>query len=207
MTLQLSQTNIDQEPLDTDDLDVHPLLRDRSSHGSFAADTLAWHQILQLLQAARCAPSSHNSQPWHFIVLLDGPGRQEINDDLIAWGAPWAAKAPVLIAVITSPYGATEYHGLNYALFDCGLAVQNILLQATSMGLAAHSVGYKNEAVIRTALNLEPEHALLLFVAVGNPGSQPLTTEASRLRKPLAAIATRDRWDGEPVTDDEVAFP
>ena len=206
MTLQLPQTNINLEPLEANDLGVHPLLRNRSSQGSFAADTLAWHQILQLLQAARCAPSSYNSQPWHFIVLLDGPGRQEINDDLTAWGAPWAAKAPVLIAVVTSPQGATEYHGLNYALFDCGLAVQNILLQATSMGLAAHSVGYKNEAVIRTALNLEPEHALLLFVAVGNPGSQPLTTEASRLRKPLAAIATRDRWDGEPVTDHQVTL-
>ena len=207
MALQLKPLDQTLESIATEALDIHPLLHQRVSIGSFSTDTLAWHQILQLLQAARCAPSSHNSQPWHFIVLLDGPGRQEINDDLIAWGAPWAAKAPVLIAVVTSPHGATEYHGLNYALFDCGLAVQNILLQATSMGLAAHSVGYKNEVVIRTALNLEPEHALLLFVAVGNPGSQPLTTEASRLRKPLAAIATRDRWDGEPVTDDEVAFP
>lgn len=201
MTLQLSQTNTHLEPLDPADLDVHPLLRDRASLGSFSADTLAWHQILQLLQAARCAPSSHNSQPWHFIVVQAGPGRQEIDDDLIAWGAPWAARAPVLIAVITSLQEGTEYHGLNYALFDCGLAVQNVLLQAADMGLAAHPVGYKDEAVVRRVLNLQPDHSLVLFVAVGNLDGEPVTTNASRLRKPLELIATCDRWGGVPVIE------
>lgn len=201
MTLQLSQTNTDLEPLNPDDLDVHPLLRDRASHGSFSTDTLAWRQILQLLQAARCAPSSHNSQPWRFIVVQAGPGRQAIDDDLIAWGAPWATKAPVLIAVITNPHEGTHYHGLNYALLDCGMAVQNILLQAAGMGLAAHPVGYKDEAAVRRALNLPPDQSLLLFVAVGHPDEEPVATNASRLRKPLASMAACDRWDGAPVIE------
>jgi nitroreductase len=195
MTLQLSQTDIDLDPLDPGDPDVHPLLRQRMSSGSFAADMLAWHQILQLLKAARCAPSSHNSQPWRLIVVMNGLERQVINADLVTWGASWAAKAPVLIAVVTELDKGTTHAGLNYALFDCGLAVQNILLQATSMGLAAHPVGFGNRPLVSRALGLQPHHTLVLFVAVGHHSSDPSSTESSRWRKPLNAIASLGQWD------------
>lgn len=199
MTLQIAGTNLQLEPLESHELDIHPLLSRRESTGSFAAVGLQSHQVLQLLQAARYAPSSYNSQPWHFIVVQGGPGRQQINQDLIEWGAPWVTTAPVLIAVVSELNLGTEHNGLNYALFDCGLAVQNILLQATSMGLAAHPVGYRNAAAVRKALGLQPEHALIVFVAVGNPHGQPVTTRASRLRKPLSAITSHDRWGGPPI--------
>lgn len=202
MTLQLSPTDTTVQPVDPDELNIHPLLSQRASSGSFSAVGLQWHQIIQLLQAARCAPSSYNSQPWHFVVVQDGPGRSAIDQDLIQWGALWAAKAPVLIVVIAELDSSTTLHGMNYALFDCGMAVQNILLQATSMGLAAHPVGFQNRAAVHRALNLQPEHTLLLFVAVGNPDEHAVNTNASRLRKPLPSLATWDRWSGSPVVEE-----
>lgn len=202
MTIRLPQGNLDFQALDSDELSgVHPLLRNRASCGSFSADGLAWSQIIQLLQAARCAPSSWNSQPWHFVVLPDGPQRREINDDLVAWGAPWAAKAPVLIAVVADLAESTIHAGVNYAFFDCGLAVQNILLQAESMGLAAHPVGFCARETCSRALGLQPHHVLVLFVAVGHLGADPTATQSSRLRKPLNAIASLGQIHSALATD------
>jgi hypothetical protein len=62
-------------------------------------------------------------------------------------------------------------------------------------------VGYQDRDVVYRALNLQPDQTLVLFVAVGNPNDEPIETLASRLRKPLELIATRDYWGGVPVLE------
>jgi nitroreductase len=79
--------------------------------------------------------------------------------------------------------------------------VQNILLQATSMGLAAHPVGFGNRPLVSRALGLQPHHTLVLFVAVGHHSSDPSSTESSRMRKPLNAIASLGQWDSALAMD------
>lgn len=201
MTLRISQKNTTFKYVQIGSIKVDPLIGRRSSMGSFALYDLSDDEILQLLQAARCAPSSYNTQPWHFVIIQDGPTRDEINADLIEWGAAWATKAAMLIAVAVAPSHGTTLHRLNYAIFDCGLAVQNMLLQASSMGLAAHPVGFKDRNVVEQALHLPETHRLLMFIAVGYPNSEDVVTNASRLRKPLSAIANWNVWDGPPVTE------
>lgn len=207
MTLQTAPTNTYLEIYNHETVDIHPLLRKRASVGSFSSTAITRQEIHQLLEAARCAPSSYNTQPWHFVVVRDGPGRDEINSDLIAWGAPWASKAPVLLAVLIPTSQGTRLHGLNYALFDCGLAVENLLLQASSMNLAAHPVGFKDRCAVEQALHLTEAHRLLLFIALGHTDGSTTTTNASRLRKPLSAIATWDCWDGPSAIEQASALP
>lgn len=201
MTLQPKPLDAFLEVLDLQNAGVHPLLLQRTSRANFAPEALDRRQIIQLLQAARCAPSSHNSQPWYFIVVRNGPGRAEIDQSLAAAGASWAAQAPVLLAVVVNPDQGTQHNGLNYCLFDAGLAVQNILLQAAGMGLSAHPVNYSSPEIMKRVLNLPQPHQLLLFIALGRPNGEVPPTESSRLRKPLAAIASWDRWDGSPVLE------
>jgi nitroreductase len=201
MTLQQKSLKLQLESIDPQKAGVHPLLIQRSSQANFASTELERGQIIQLLQAARCAPSSHNSQPWYFIVVTNGAGREEINQNLAESGVDWAAQAPVLLAVVFNSSEGSRQNGLNYGLFDCGLAVQNILLQATGMNLAAHPVNYFDPQTMRRVLKLPRKHILVLFVAVGQPGQQSVSTESNPLRKPLAAIAAWDRWDGSLVVE------
>lgn len=201
MTLQRNQFDAVLEPLRPSG--VHPLLTQRASQANFSSEALDRQHIIQLLQAARCAPSSHNSQPWHFIVVRDGPHREVINQSLIDCGAAWAVEAPVLLGVVANQEQGTRQNGLDYTLFDTGLAVQNILLQAASLNLAAHPVNYYEPEVVKNTLNLPPRCDLVLFIAVGYPGNEIFSTEATPLRKPLADIATWDRWEGEAVSERE----
>ena len=201
MTLKHKPLSLILEPIDPQKVNIHPLLLQRSSQGNFAPEELDRQQIIRLLQAARCAPSTHNSQPWYFIVVSNGSNRTEIDKNLSESGVPWATQAPVLLAVILSSQEGIQQNGMNYGLFDCGLAVQNILIQATGMELSAHPINYFDPQVMRQALKLPKSHHLVLFVAVGYPGDQPVATESNRLRKPLAAIAAWDRWEGSLVLE------
>lgn len=102
--------------------------------------------ILKLIRAAVAAPNHHLTEPWRFVVL-SGSALEEFGD---AWatGAEREGKdparpkekvlrAPVIIAVIEKPKGhlpkvieVEEHHAV-------GAAMQNALLAAHEMGLAA----------------------------------------------------------------------
>jgi nitroreductase len=204
MTLhQLDHLTESMELLDPIAAGVHPLIAGRRSEADFLPEPLSRKQIVQLLQAARCAPSFHNQQPWHFIVITNGEGRQQIEQALQEGGADWAVTAPVFLAIIASLPDGRSLNGVDYTLFDAGLATQNILLQAAGMGLAAHPVNYYTPDTVRQALRLPETQELVLLIAVGYPGgADAKDTNASRLRKPLPAMAAWDRWDGSPVVED-----
>jgi len=199
MTLQRTKFDHLQEPIDAQSLNIGPLLSTRRSYGSFTPEMPSGEEIVSLLQAGRCAPSFFNSQPWGLIVITDGPAREVIDAGLIDWGAEWAIHAPVLIAIVANTSDGIVHEGVNYAYFDCGAAVENMLLQATSMGLAVHPVVCNGYHVVEEALHIPPDQTLLLFVAIGYPGPGPSETNARRTRKPLASMAAWGKWDGPPI--------
>jgi nitroreductase len=142
-------------------------IKDRRSIRSFAKDELSDEQIGILLQAANQAPSAHNQQSWRFIVLK-GQKKQGLAE-LVAHGAllfPRPAQAllrmsarsiagaPVVIAVTNT--GDLIEHGTELfkvkkemandffrtmEIQSSAAAVENLLLAATSLGLATVWLG------------------------------------------------------------------
>jgi len=142
-------------------------IKERRSIRSFAREDISDDQIRILLQAANEAPSAHNQQSWRFIVLK-GQKKQGLAD-LVAEGASRfsrpaqallrmsarsIASAPVVIAVANS--GDLIDHGTELfkveremahdffrtmEIQSSAAAVQNLLLAATSLGLATVWLG------------------------------------------------------------------
>lgn len=182
---------------------VATVLLERQSHAGFSTRPIPETVLRQLLGAAQLAPSFYNKQPWHFVVIEDGFIRNEINEEFLDWGTDWAVKAPLLIAVVVNLLEGTLHGGLNYAYVDCGISIQNILLQASDMGLAAHPVMFNDRTNVEHVLDLPDESKLLLFIAIGFPTVQNVKTFSQRSRKPLSAIASRDTFHGPPISDIE----
>jgi len=142
-------------------------IKERRSIRAFAREELTDEQIRILLQAANEAPSAHNQQSWRFIVLK-GERKQGLAE-LVAEGASRfsrpaqallrmsarsIASAPVVIAVANS--GDLIEHGTELfkveremahdffrtmEIQSSAAAVQNLLLAATSLGLATVWLG------------------------------------------------------------------
>ncbi len=142
-------------------------IRKRRSIRMFTKNDLSDEQIATLLQAANEAPSAHNQQSWRFIVLRKQK-KQGLADlvaaqserfprpasALLRMAARSIASAPVVIAVANT--GDLIDHGTDLfkvnkemahdffrtmEIQSSAAAVQNMLLAATSIGLATVWLG------------------------------------------------------------------
>ena len=53
-------------------------IRDRRSIRKYKADKIKDEDILQIIEAARLAPSGSNTQPWKFIIIKDETTKKKI---------------------------------------------------------------------------------------------------------------------------------
>jgi nitroreductase len=153
--------------------------------------------VLRLFEAAALAPSCSNNQPWRFIAVRSA-GKLAAMKDVLTEGNGWGKAAPLIIAVATKPsLDQRSNEGRDYALFDTGLAVQNLLIQATREGLYAHPIEGFNPRKAREIAGLDQDMIVITLIVVGYPGgdsflsdSQKAREKTERERKPLAEIVS-----------------
>lgn len=119
---------------------MNPVLENifaRRSMRKFTQDPVPPEILGQLLQAAMCAPSAVNSQPWEFVVVTDQDTLSSLRTILPFGKFP----APAAIIVCGSQKVAKNPSGLIFWVQDCSAATQNILLSATALGLGSCWIG------------------------------------------------------------------
>jgi nitroreductase len=76
---------------------VKDAIAQRRSIRRYSDEPVPREIIVELLEAARRAPSGNNSQPWRFIVVEDAALRTRLAK--VCHDQAWMADAPVHIAV------------------------------------------------------------------------------------------------------------
>ena len=77
-------------------MDVLEAIQARRSIREYTDEPVPPEMIDRLLEAARAAPSTSNTQSWKFKVITDPQTRARIKD--VAYGQKFVARAPVIIA-------------------------------------------------------------------------------------------------------------
>lgn len=157
-----------KEQLERSKLPIHPILNARFSPRAFSSRDLTDQEVELLMEAARWAPSSHNEQPWRFLVTRRGQeGHAALLSSLIHSNQIWAEKAPVLVLNMVMRDFAFNQKPNYHAWHDLGGALAQLTAQATSMGIGLHQLAGFHGEVARVAFNI-PEHMELVSVlAVG----------------------------------------
>ena len=93
-------------------------------------------KLKHILEAAMCAPSARNYQPWHFIITHT---RQTIDTlaEVHPYGKMLKAATMAILICGDSDLEKTE----SYILQDCAAATQNLLLAAHGVGLGGVWLG------------------------------------------------------------------
>lgn len=184
---------------------ILPEIERRRARRALSPEPIAREDVKTLLAAAHLAPSCNNSQPWRFIAIDDPTLLAKVKDALPG-GNYWAKAAPVIVAVASRrDLDCTLSDSRDYFQFGCGMAVGNLMAQATSMGLVAHPIGgYKPEAV-KAALGIPQDYVLITLCIIGRPGDVNSLSEKHRAielgprdRKPLDRVMA---WNAFPFTD------
>lgn len=130
-------------------------------------------QIKLMLEAAMLAPSACNTRPWEFVVVRD---REKLSEIMAVHDhAKMLATASLAIVLCALPEKQDKELPRGFYPQDCGAATQNILLQATELGLGSCWCGvYPKEGLpdkIKAILGVES----LPFnvIAIGVPDAAP----------------------------------
>lgn len=177
------------------------VLANRRSERHFAQRALEPETVDSLIEAFRWAPSSNNRQPWRLLIAADPAAIRVFDDALTDANRAWAAAAPLKMVVIGHPEEQPDRNGLQCFMLDCGLALENLLVQGYAMGLTIHAmVGWDAEKVSRGFAIPAPMRPVAL-VAAGHCGRiEDLTPELQakdrrpRTRKPAGDIVVNNRF-------------
>jgi nitroreductase len=143
-------------------------IKKRRSIRRYTGEAVTEDQINALLEAAMAAPSGNGLAPWEFIVVRDKDLREQLSK-VHQWS--WmAANAPVVFVVCGKEDVSDHW------VSDCSAATENLLLQATSMGLGGVWVGIyprtERENKLRQLLNVPLKVRILCMVPIGHPDEQ-----------------------------------
>ncbi|MBX3330905.1 MAG: nitroreductase family protein [Nitrospira sp.] len=187
---------------------IHDLLVRRWSPRAFDERPVESHTLRSLFEAARWAPSSNNEQPWRFITANKRDHEADWNrlfDCLVEGNRRWAFRAPVLILSIASINFEDDGKSNRHAFHDTGLAAENLVLQATASGLAAHQMAGFDVEKARVDLKIPSGYEPVAMIAIGYPGDPAVLPERlrerelqSRSRRPIREWAFWGQW-GTPI--------
>lgn len=192
-----------EKPADTH-IPIHDLLARRWSPRAFAEQPVESDKLASLFEAARWAPSSSNEQPWRFVVATkdDQAAYDQLLACLLEGNRKWAFRAPVLLMSVARMQFEDDGKPNRHAFHDAGMALENLLLQATALGLVAHPMAGFNIEQARADLKIPAGFEPVAMVAVGYPGEPALLPEYlqqreanPRERTPVSGFVYAGLWD------------
>jgi len=191
-----------EKPADTT-YAIEPLLQQRWSPRAFAARPVEPAKLLRLWEAARWSASCTNQQPWYFIVATkeDPVEYARLLSCLRENNQQWASSAPVLMVSVAKLAFDMNDQPNRYAFHDVGLAVANLIFQATALGLYVHQMAgfYPDRA--RELYGIPEGFEPVAGIVLGYPGDPAILSEelrqrelAPRTRKPLESFIFQGAW-------------
>ena len=150
-------------------------IKGRKSIRAFKKQPVPNEAVETLLDAARCAPSAGNIQPWEFVVVKNQAIKRRLAE--AALNQKIVEEAPIIIVICADEKRSSLGYGSRgrtlYCLQDTAAAAQNLLLVAYSMGLGACWVGSFNEDEAKGILKAPDGIRPVALIPLGYPNETP----------------------------------
>ncbi len=195
-------------------MEFFEVIRRRRSIRHFTPEPVREEDLLAMLEAARLAPSAHNEQPWHFIVIRDQELKSKLRDIVNAiieaqiemaedearkkeleerrFYATNFASAPVVVVVLTRPFprpSPEEQPPFNQGLQSVAAAITQLHLAATALGYGSCWTTLPLEfagSEIEAILGVEKPWFAVAILPIGVPARMPKEVK----RKSLEEVVT-----------------
>jgi nitroreductase len=183
-------------------MEITEAILTRRSIRRIKSDPVDEETLEKVLEAARWAPSWKNTQCWRFVTVRDNGTRSEIAGCMISGRAgenPSASaikQAPVLI-VACAELGKSGLNAGDFAtdkgdwyMYDVALAMQNLVLEAHSLGLGTVHLGLFNAQKVAKILAVPDGFCVVAMTPLGYPDETPRTVP----RKELSEIVFHEKF-------------
>lgn len=171
-------------------MDVFEAVQERRSIRSYQSKPVERGKLERILEAGRLAPSARNTEPWHFIAVTDAEKRKALSKGIFA---KFLVQAPLVIVVCGDKKASPDWYAI-----DGALALENMVLTATALGLGTCCVGSFSEKDVKAVLKVPESFEVLVLLAVGYAQEKlDLSSKLLRLvrtRKTLSEVASEEEF-------------
>jgi nitroreductase len=136
-----------------------------------------------VLEAGRQAPSAANRQPCHIIVVRDQHEKERLAE--ACSGQTWMAEAGAIIVGVGKPAVNDKWYRV-----DVAVAMQNMILAATSLGYGTCWIGAFDQERVKEVLGVPQDMIVVALTPVGTPADSP----EPRPRQPISEFASLGRY-------------
>ncbi len=154
---------------------ITEIIKNRRSIRIWKNKQIPTKNIIELIESAKWAPSSCNRQTIEYHIYTKKEDRDFLGK-LTPGGYHFLSNAPTIIAVIvnTSIYGETEER---QPFLDAGAAIQNLLLKAEEINLAACWLGWHKglDKKFQERYKIQKHMKVASIVGIGYQNENPRT--------------------------------
>lgn len=170
------------------------IIQDRWSPYAFSSAPVEEFKLKAMFEAAGCAPSCNNEQPWMFVYTTRQ--NMEIFNQFVGFMSEgnqiWARHAYALIISMARTKFTFSGKKNRFCFYDTGMAVSNFLLQGIALDVFVHQMGgYSVEKVkeyFRLGEELEPAAMMAAGYLGDGSGLTPELLKRDEKRRPRKSV-------------------
>ncbi len=164
------------------DYPIDKVFLERWSPRAFTGEAIPESELFSLIEAARWAPSSYNSQPWRFLYARRDTAHWERFLGLLnEFNRGWAQHASALIFMLSKstmrPPGKDADIPWRSHSFDAGSAWAYLALQGVKSGWATHGMVGLDFDEAFAVLGVPEGYRIEAAIAVGRRGDKSILPE------------------------------
>ncbi len=169
-------------------MDVYQAVTQRRSIREFKDIPVPYEILERCVNSARLAPSAANRQLVEYVIVDDEKLLPGMFDAVASWFGvarpkegwpPGRRPKAYIVSLINLEAYAERGVGRTNALYDVGLAVENIILVAEEEGLGSCAITGFNPNRLRWVLNVPDKYKTALMLALGYPDEMPVLEVAT----------------------------
>ena len=155
----------------------------RQSCRSFSDQPLAHETLVEIVEAARLAPSGCNGQPWSFVVVESPEAVAAVAEAGQPNGSnAFIQKAQAFIVILEEhavlmPALRKMLDSQYFAKHDLGAAAMSICYAAADLGVGTCHLGLFDREKICAALDIPIEKQFGILIALGYPADDKIRTK------------------------------
>ena len=155
-------------------MDTYDSIKKRRSVRSYLNKNVAHKDIVRILEAGHFAPSPANLQNWRFIVVREN-NKEELSRCCLS--QLWMCEASVWIVICSDNEKLKKEYPKNWKKFSvqsCAAAIQNMLIEATSLGLSSCWISISNEQKFKNILKIPDDIEVEGLITLGYGSEKPM---------------------------------
>jgi len=160
-------------------MEVKEAIEKRNSIRAYEDKPVPEDKLMRVLEAARLAPSGHNSQARKFVVVRDDERRQALGR--ATGGQYHVHTAPVIIAAVAMKPEELMPCGIPTSPVDLAISLDHMTLAAVEEGLGTCWIGAFSQEEVKRILQVPEELSVINLLTLGFPAEAGRPKNRKRL--------------------------